>query len=277
MSDAREARRALGALVGGDDDAIDLPRAALLVAGEEYPDLDPKPYLERLDQLGATLRDRLAGETTPERQMAVLNTLLFGEEGFRGNGARYYDPRNSYLNDVLDRRLGIPITLSLVYVEVGRRAGLPLSGVGLPGHFIVAYDAPAGALVDPFNCGRPLSVADCEQLLRQTFGSSFRLEPSHLAPTSPRHILARLIANLKVAYERAGDLQRALRASEQLSLVLPTSAELRERGRLRFRLADLAGAAADLGQYLEFEPAAPDTADVQRQLDLIRQLHERRN
>jgi regulator of sirC expression with transglutaminase-like and TPR domain len=277
VSDAREARRALGALVGGDDDAIDLPRAALLVAGEEYPDLDPTPYLERLDQLGGALRDRLAGETTPERQMAVLNTLLFGEEGFRGNGARYYDPRNSYLNEVLDRRLGIPITLSLVYVEVGRRAGLPLRGVGLPAHFIVAYDAPAGALVDPFNCGRPLSVADCEQLLRQAYGSSARLEPGHLAPTSPRHILARLIANLKVAYERAGDLRRALRASEQLSLVLPTSAELRERGLLRFRLADLPGAAADLGQYLEFEPAAPDTESVQRQLDLIRQLHERRN
>jgi regulator of sirC expression with transglutaminase-like and TPR domain len=277
VPDAREARRALGVLVGGDDDAIDLPRAALLVAGEEYPELDPTPYLARLDQLGSALRDRLGGETSPERQLAVLNALLFGEEGFRGNAARYYDPRNSYLNEVLDRRLGIPITLSLVYVEVGRRAGLPLRGVGLPSHFVVVYDAPGGALVDPFNCGRALSVADCENLLRQTFGSSFRLEPGHLAPTSPRHILARMITNLKVAYERAGDLRRALRASEQLSVVLPTSAELRERGLLRFRLADFAGASADLGKYLEFEPAAPDAEAIQRQLDLIRQLHERRN
>jgi regulator of sirC expression with transglutaminase-like and TPR domain len=142
---------------------------------------------------------------------------------------------------------------------------------------VVVYDEPEGALVDPFNCGRGLSIGDCENLLRQAFGSSFQLQPNHLAPTSARHILARLITNLKVAYERAGDLGRALRASEQLSLVLPTSAELRERGLLRFRLADLAGAAADLGKYLEFEPAAPDAEAIQRQLDVIRQLHERRN
>jgi regulator of sirC expression with transglutaminase-like and TPR domain len=277
VSESREARRALGALVSGDENDIDLPRAALLVAGEEYPDLDPEPYLARLDGLGAQLRERVAGETSPERQVAELNALLFGEEGFRGNTAAYYDPRNSYLNEVLDRRLGIPITLALVYVAVGRRAGLPLSGVGLPAHFVVAYEGPTRLLVDAFNCGRVLSLSDCQELLRQAYGGSLTLEPAHLESTSARHILARLITNLKLAYQRSGDLVRALRASEQLSLVLPTSGELRERGLLRYRLADFAGAVADLDMYLEFEPAAPDAEAIRRHLGLIRELHERRN
>jgi regulator of sirC expression with transglutaminase-like and TPR domain len=277
VSEAREARRALGELVSGELQAIDLPLAALLIAQEEYPDLEPLRYVARLDRLGAALRERLADESVPERQVAILNALLFGEEGFRGNTAHYYDPRNSYLNDVLDRRLGIPITLSVVYVAVGRCAGLPLVGVGLPAHFVVGFEAPTGLVVDPFNCGRVLSLDDCQELLRQAFGSSMTLESSHLAPTSPRHILARLITNLKVAYQRAGDLPRALRASEQLSLVLPTAAELRERGMLRYRLADLPGAVAELNQYLGFEPAAPDADAVRRQIALIEQLHERRN
>jgi regulator of sirC expression with transglutaminase-like and TPR domain len=277
VSEAREARRALGALVGGDERAIDLPRAALLVAGEEYPDLDPAAYLARIDALGAALRERISEEPMADRQVAALNALLFGEEGFRGNSAAYYDPRNSYLNEVLDRRLGIPITLSVVYVAVGRRAGLPLVGVGLPAHFLVACEGPTRLLVDPFNCGRVVGLDDCHELLRQAFGSAMVLEPRHLEATPPRHILARLITNLKVAYQRSGDLPRALRASEQLSLVLPTSAELRDRGLLRYRLADLAGAAAELSQYLEFEPAAPDAEAVRRHIALIEQLRERRN
>jgi len=277
VSEAREARRALGELVGGDERAIDLPRAALLVAGEEYPELDPAPYLARIDQLGAALCERIADERAPDRQIALLNALLFGEEGFRGNTAAYYDPRNSYLNEVLDRRLGIPITLSVVYVAVGRQAGLPLVGVGLPAHFLVAYEGPSRLLVDPFNCGRVVGLEECQELLRQAFGSAMVLEPRHLEATPERQILARLITNLKVAYQRSGDLARALRASEQLSLVLPTAAELRDRGLLRYQMADLAGAAAELSQYLEFEPAAPDADAVRQHIALIQQLRERRN
>jgi len=223
------------------------------------------------------LRARLGPEAAPERQIATLNALLFGEEGFRGNSAHYYDPRNSYLNEVLERRLGIPITLALVYVEVGRRAHLPLRGVGFPAHFLVAYEAEPRLLIDAFDCGRLLSETDCQRQLWDTFGSSGRLEPAHLAASSNRQILARLITNLKVAYERAGDLHRAVRASEQLSVVQPTAAELRDRGQLRFRLADFAGASADLDQYLAFEPAAADAEAVRRQLALIRELHARRN
>jgi regulator of sirC expression with transglutaminase-like and TPR domain len=277
VSDAAEARRALGALVAGDENLIDLPRAALLIALEEYADLDTQTYIDQLDQLGRTLRARIASESAPERQLAALNALLFGEEGFRGNAVNYYDPRNSYLNEVLERRLGIPITLSLIYVDVGRRAGMRLSGVGFPAHFLVAYEAEPRLLVDPFNCGRMLTIADCQQLLLDSFGSSGRLEPRYLAASSPRQTLVRLITNLKAAYERSGDLRRAVRASEQLSMVQPSAVELRDRGNLRFRLADFEGASADLGRYLEFEPAAPDAAAVRRQLALIRELRERRN
>jgi regulator of sirC expression with transglutaminase-like and TPR domain len=170
----------------------------------------------------------LAHETVPERQIAAMNALLFGEEGFRGNAGAYYDPRNSYLNQVIDRRLGIPITLSLVYLEVGERAGLPLSGVGFPAHFLIAYEAEPRLFVDPFNCGPLVSLEDLQQLLFDTFGNSARLEPAHLAASRPRHILERIVTNLKVAYDRAGDTERSHRVSEQLAL-LQRSSDLRER------------------------------------------------
>jgi regulator of sirC expression with transglutaminase-like and TPR domain len=170
----------------------------------------------------------VAAETAPDRQIAAVNAVLFGEEGFRGNGVNYYDPRNSYLNEVLDRRLGIPITLSVVYVAVGRRAGLPLSGVGFPAHFLVAYEAEPRLLVDPFNCGRLLSVDDCQRLLHESFGSSRRLEPAYLAAASARQILERLVTNLRVAYERAADFPRAKRAADQIAVI-------RMAGELRIR------------------------------------------
>jgi regulator of sirC expression with transglutaminase-like and TPR domain len=193
----------------------------LLVAREEYPGLDIEAYLTQLERLGQAVRARLGTDASPERQIATLNALLFGEEGFRGNAANYYDPRNSYLNEVLDRRLGIPLTLALVYVDVGRRAQLPLTGVGFPAHFLVAYEAEPRILIDPFTCGQILSVDDCQRLLWEAFGSSMRLEPGHLAASSKRQILTRLVTNLKVAYERAGDTRRAQRAAEQLAVVQP--------------------------------------------------------
>ncbi|MCA1644201.1 MAG: transglutaminase-like domain-containing protein [Chloroflexi bacterium] len=249
----------------------------MLVAREEYGELDPERYLAQLDHFGQIVRGRVATEPAPERRIATLNALLYGEEGFRGNTGNYYDPRNSYLNEVLERRLGIPITIALVYIEIGRRAELPLRGVGFPGHFLVAYEAEPRLLIDAFNCGRLLSVADCQRMLYEAFGNSGRLEPAHLAASSKRQILARILANLKAAYERQGDLRRALRASEQLSVVQPSPAELRDRGFLRFRMADFAGARADLDQYLEIEPAAADAAAIRRQLALIGELHARRN
>jgi regulator of sirC expression with transglutaminase-like and TPR domain len=229
VSDTDQTRRALAALVASDETRIDLARAALLIALEEYPRLDIEAHLARLDRLGQTLRERIGSDRAPARHIAALNTLLFDQQGFRGNAEDYYDPRNSYLNDVLDRRLGIPITLSVVYVEVGRRAGLPLGGVGFPAHFLVAYATQPRLFVDPFNRGRILSAADCQALLQQMFGKVQRLEPWFLAESSPREILARMLANLKAVYEQAGDLQRAQRVSEQMSVVQPSPTALQDR------------------------------------------------
>jgi regulator of sirC expression with transglutaminase-like and TPR domain len=217
-------RETLAAHLAERGEAIDAAYANLLVASEEYPDLAAAAYLQRLDQMARELRPRLAGLDRPDRQMATLNVYFFGELGFRGNASEYYDPRNSYLNEVLDRRLGLPITLSQVYVEVGRRLGLPLEGVGLPGHFLVRYGPPPGGLlVDPFNAGAPMTPADCELRLRSMYGEGARLQPEHLRAVTPRQVLARMLGNLKYAYLRLGDLRRTLRTLDQLLLVTPNS------------------------------------------------------
>src|SRR3989449_10744606 len=140
MEDPKETRKAFAALLALPDDAIDLGHAALLIAREEYPGLDVGRYLLRLDEMAEEIRRRMKGTEGAKSQIAHLNRLLFEEMGFRGNREEYYDPRNSFLNDVLDRRIGIPITLSTIYLEVGRRIGCPLAGAAFPGHFLVRYD-----------------------------------------------------------------------------------------------------------------------------------------
>src|SRR5438445_11102873 len=157
-------------MVARPEASVDLAEASLLIAGEEYPGLDPAPYLGRLDELGAHLRRR-AGDAGADALVPELNRLLFEEEGFRGNTVDYYDPRNSFLNDVLDRRTGIPISLSTVYMAVGRRAGVPVQGVGLPGHFVVRVTTAGGeALVDPFHDGAVLTLEDCQERLDRIYG-----------------------------------------------------------------------------------------------------------
>jgi regulator of sirC expression with transglutaminase-like and TPR domain len=278
--DLSEARRRLTALVAGPDHELDLPTAVLLVAQEEYPSLETERYLAELERLGNQLRTRLpdALSSAPD-QVLALNALLFTEEGFCGNSKDYYDPRNSYLNEVLDRRTGLPITLSLVYVEVGRRAGLPLFGVGFPSHFLVSYGdgGTERLLIDPFRGGRILSTEDCERLLRASYGESVALQPWHLEPSSARQILTRVITNLKVAYLRQGDMARALRSSEQLSVVAPSPAELRDRGIIAYRLGKLRDASRNLKQYLDLVPDAEDADVVRQYLQQVRELRERRN
>lgn len=276
---AHEARQALAALLDGAGDEIDLPRAALLVAREEYPWLDVESQLVEVSRLGDALRARLAGAAGPEQQVEALSNLLFGEMRFRGNVEDYYDPRNSYLNEVLERRTGLPITLSLLYVAVGRRAGMPLHGIGFPSHFLVGYgdEVPPRLLIDPFHQGRLLTPRDAAALLRASHGPGARLHPSHLLPSSPRRVLARILTNLKVAYLRRNDLARAIRASEQLSLVQPGAAELRDRGLLRARTGDVRTAADELKAYLEQAPNASDVDAVRTHLQLVESLWARRN
>ena len=258
---------------------IRLDEAALAIAAGEYPDLDQERYIGRLDAMAARLRPRISPEESAERQVSVLNTYLFGEESFHGNTADYFDPRNSYLNEVLERRTGIPITLSLIYIELGRRVGLRLEGVGMPGHFLVrCLDARDELLIDPFNQGAVLTLADCEARLAELYGNSLRFRPELLRTSGRREIVARMLANLKGSYLRRGDLARALRAVDWSLVVYPGEREgLRERGLLRYRLGDLRGAIGDLGQYLEAYPRGRLADQTREHLSRVEELWTRRN
>jgi len=238
---------------------VDLAEAALLIAGDEYPDLDVARYLARLDGLGTALRERAAGAGA-EETVEALNRLLFEEEGFHGNTESYYDPRNSFLNDVLDRRTGIPISLSTVYIEVARRAGVAVEGVGLPGHFLVRVASPAAPLlVDPFHGGVRLTLEDCQRRLDRIYSGRLRLEPRMLAPCRRKAILARTLRNLKGIYEKAGDFERALRTVDMLLSLDPESGEdVRDRGLLLAALDCYGAAASELERYLALWPKSSD-------------------
>jgi regulator of sirC expression with transglutaminase-like and TPR domain len=247
-------RQSFEAIARGPDAGIDLARAALLVAAEEYPGLDLDGYLDRLDALARQVQGRLAGRGDAER-VALLNEFLFREQGFVGNTECYDDPRNSFLNDVLDRRRGIPITLSLVYTEVARRASLPAYGVGFPGHFLARVDGEAGVVVDAFH-GCVLSPSDCARLLETLLGPGARLVPHlHLRPATPREILVRLVSNLKHLYLRRRDFGRALACCERILLLVPDAPlELRDRGLVYEQLECYSAAHADLRRFLELAP-----------------------
>jgi regulator of sirC expression with transglutaminase-like and TPR domain len=261
------------------DDEIDLCRAALLVARLEYPDLDVDGYLGRLAGLADDARARLCGLSASPVVAAVLADLIHGEHGFSGNADAYYDPRNSYINDVLDRRLGIPISLSAIYLDLGRRLGLPLEGVGMPGHFLVRYRDPVEPLLlDPFASGSIVTLADCEAKLRDLYGPSARVTPAMLEAVGTRMILFRMLTNLKQIYTSTEDWPRARRTIDALLTVNPGATyEYRDRGMVRFRAGDLRGARADLDHYLVTAPVVDDAAVIREQMALIDRLDSMRN
>jgi regulator of sirC expression with transglutaminase-like and TPR domain len=257
-------RSRLEDLLRRPDSELALAEAALLVAAQEHEDLDVRGYLAQLDEFGRGLRLRLEDEQRPERAVMALNHYLFQELGFRGNTEQYYDARNSYLNEVIDRRTGIPITLSLVYIEVARRAGLHVEGVGLPGHFVVRVQTPArGLLVDPFHAGLLLTEKDCQQRLDRIFGGKLKLEPRMLQPCGHRDMIERVLRNLKAIHLRDEDCARALRVVDLLVALQPGSAEdLRDRGVLFASLDCYALAARDLESYLARAPRAKDADEL---------------
>jgi regulator of sirC expression with transglutaminase-like and TPR domain len=278
--DATEsARSRLEVILARPDREVDLAEAALLVAAEEYPELDVRSYLARLDEMGVALRRRLDDEPRPERAIMALNHYLFQEQGFRGNTERYYDARNSYLNEVLDRRTGIPITLSTVFMEVARRAGLEVEGVGLPGHFVVRVHTAARALlVDPFHGGTLLSEKDCQDRLDRIFNGNVKLEARMLLPCTRKDMLERILRNLKAIYLRDQDRDRALRVIDLLVRIQPGSAEdLRDRGILYAALDCYGLAARDLESYLSLAPGAKDAEDLAARASQLRQKAARLN
>src|SRR6185436_2568846 len=242
---------------------IDLGEAALVIAAEEQPGLDPGPWLERLDELAARLRPRLSRACNDVDRLAALLDLLFSEEGLRGNAEDYYDPRNSYLNEVLDRRLGIPITLALVCMEVGRRAGVPLEGVGFPGHFLLRLGNHPHVLVDPFDAGRLLAQKDCEELLARLTNGEMQFDPRLLRTAGPRQILHRILNNLRGVYLSRGEVERLLPVLDRMLLLDPEDpSPRRERGILHIRCGDPYLGIQDLETYLEVEPTTDAHEEV---------------
>jgi regulator of sirC expression with transglutaminase-like and TPR domain len=264
-------RSRFAAEVARPDAELDLATAALLIAAEEYPQLVPEPYLRRLDELAERARDRQWDATAPVVMLQDLSRVLFEEEGFRGNAEAYYDPRNSFLNDVLDRRLGIPITLSVVYLEVGWRLGLPLHGVNFPGHFLVRYDGEAlKLLIDPFQGGRIRFEDEAQDLLDHVYGGSVRMQQEFLRPAGRRDILVRMLENLKATYLNARDDARGLAALERILLLLPDSPDhVRDSGMVLTRLGRQQEAAAALLRYLELQPEAPDRVRIELLLEQL--------
>jgi regulator of sirC expression with transglutaminase-like and TPR domain len=264
---AVEARRMFAAEVSRPEAEINLARAALLVGAEEEPRrVNVGRCLARLDEMGEEARARAVA--WGGSRVEALNRYLFAEQGFAGNESDYYDPRNSMLHQVLGRRTGIPITLSVVYIEVGRRAGLRVEGVGLPGHFVVRAweDEGEGVLVDPFN--RRLTDRDeCQSRLDVIYDGRVTLSDEHLRAVGARSILARLLGNLKAVYVHAQLFRRALAAVERILLLAPHDLEeRRDRGMLLAQIGRNAEAIVDTQTYLNLAPEASDAEAVREQL-----------
>jgi regulator of sirC expression with transglutaminase-like and TPR domain len=245
-----------------------LAPVALAIAGVEYPALDAAPYLQRLERMGEAAAGRLQRHLGAPASVliATLNGYLYEELGFSGNRNHYDDPRNSFLNEVLDRRLGIPISLAVVYLEIGRRAGLRLEGVNFPGHFLVRAPAIPGemedAIVDPFHAGALLSEVDCRHLLRQHLGEEAAFDHGLLATATRQHIVVRMLVNLKRLYVRMRSFPQARAIADLLLAVDPSAlAELRDRGLLAYHMEDFAAALKDLEAYLRLMPRDANDPD----------------
>jgi len=265
-----------------------LAPAALVIARVENPHLDPDPYLARLDAMGDAARrvsERLAsstGDMSPQSGVKALNEYLFDELGFTGNREKYEDPRNSCLNEVLERRTGIPLTLSIVYMEVARRAGLHMDGVNFPGHFLVRCPQAHSAhlVIDPFHAGALLSEHNCRLLLQKHVGSEVAFSRSLLAPATRDQILVRMLLNLKRIYVHMRSFPQARDVTELLLALTPSAlSELRDRGLLAYQLNDVTGALKDLQAYLKLssmsEPDKETKAEHQQIWEHVKTLRRR--
>lgn len=265
---AEEMRRQWAALLARDETEIELDRAALLIAAAEYPQLDIEARLAQIDALAEGARERFSPAAGPRERLRLLCDYLFVELGFRGNRGQYFDARNSFLNDVLDRRLGIPITLSVLLIEVGRRLGVKVEGVGMPGHFLVRHDEGEGEVFfDPFDGGREVTDVDCRAMLVEMHGEGLIFHPSFLRATPKRQILTRMLQNLKGIYARAGNYHKLLATIERVLTITPEApAELRDRGLALGGLQRYHEAQADLEAYLRARPDAEDAKRIRERL-----------
>jgi regulator of sirC expression with transglutaminase-like and TPR domain len=249
----------------------DVFEGAMKIARVEYPGLDGELYRAKLDEFANRAAGKVKGRG--RRAVGLLNAFFFDELGFRGNAENYYDPRNSYLNDVIDRRMGIPITLSTVYCEIARRLGLPAFGVGFPGHFLVKCLVGRGDLILDCFSGRILTRNDCQELLDSMQAESIPVSEDMFAIASPRDILSRMLNNLRRIHADRRDFARALRWIDMDMELRPDDPRnFRERGMLHVQAEDFGKAMADLERYARLLPGAPDLPQVREQLKLLGKL-----
>jgi regulator of sirC expression with transglutaminase-like and TPR domain len=268
---AREARDPFRELAGRPDARVDVATGALLIAAEHEPGVDVETALGELEQLAESVRPRLQSAVSDHDLVARLNECLFEELGFRGNRDDYYDPRNSFLNAVLERRTGIPITLCIVYVEVARRLALDAHGVGFPGHFLAKVVGEREIVVDAFD-GLILTRDDCAARLRAGFGPQAELRPELLAPIGPRQILSRMLGNLKQIYLQQRRLEAAIACCDRILLLAPDSPlELRDRGLLHREIECFGPAADDLERFLLLAPGHETAEQIRTVLAALRE------
>ncbi len=266
-------------LVTLPDLGIPLAEAALLLATEEYPHLSLGPYLDELDRMAAGVERKTATDSPPIETIEAINQVLFVDYGFEGNSENYYDPRNSFLNDVIERRTGIPITLSAIYIEVARRIGFAIDGVGVPGHFLVKHVSRTEEIfIDPFNQGSILTPEECRGLLPPGRLETGQRMERWLRRVTNRHILTRMLANLKSIYLQAQTFDRALVMLDMMILTEPEAVELyKERGVLRLQLRQFRGAASDLKWYLKHSPDSADNSKIESYLMNVKRIRAMMN
>jgi regulator of sirC expression with transglutaminase-like and TPR domain len=266
------ARRRFEEIAGRPDPLLDLVEASLVIALEENPAVDITRHLEEVGSWSEAVRGRLEGSRDVERIVETINRLLFDEEGFHGEDDDYYDPRSALLSEALERHAGLPITLSVLYIELSRRAGVDAAGISLPGRFLVKFSGAFGVIVvDPFDGGRVLSTIELQKILDGIYGGGVRLREHHLRSFSPREILARELAQLKAAYLARHDLARAAASIDRLLILEDRDAyEIRDRATLAMQMHGYRQAIELFERYLSLMPSAEDHARVREQIAYLR-------
>jgi regulator of sirC expression with transglutaminase-like and TPR domain len=254
------------------DPLIDLVEGSLVIALEENPRVDLDRYLSQVRSWSDVIRERLAGARDVERVLEAINRLLFDEEGFHGEESDYYDPRSALLSETMERHAGLPIALSILYIELSRRVGAEASGVALPGHFLVKFTGPFGTIVvDPFDGGRVLTTAELQKMLDAMYGGGVRLREQHLRSFSPHEILARELAQLKAAYLAQHDLPRAAASIDRLLILDDRDAwEIRDRATLAMQMHAYTQAIELFDRYLCLMPSAEDAGRVKEEVAYLR-------
>jgi regulator of sirC expression with transglutaminase-like and TPR domain len=266
------ARKRFSELVDLDEPVFPLDRAALTIGLEDYPTLDVESYQRKLDMLAGRAEVLIGQDRSRNNILEALNEVLFVQEALRGNANEYYDPRNSFLNEVLDRKLGIPISLSVIYIEVARRIDFSVHGVGFPGHFIVKCVADdREILIDPFHSGRVLTTEDCQELLDRVYGGSVPVQPSYLHAMEKKSIITRMLFNLKGLYYQREDYHKALGTVEKILMLNPgLISEVRDRGLLFMQTSLFSKALADLEYYLEHAISPEDVSYIEAHIKTLR-------